>query len=116
MTLPEGVGRQRHQVDGHWERSRTIFDSELYRALLEVIEDALGHADDPIRRAAVKPIDFDKATADARLSPVQAGVIEAVLQNKSLGEIAKERGVSKGTVQTQLLRARVKYQAALDAQ
>ena len=99
------TGRAYHRLDGRWGRSRTIFDSELYKDLLAVIEDALSHASDPVRR---QPVSISAMVAAAPLTDRQREVVTLRDQGLSLAEVAHEMGISRGTVQGYLLRVKAK--------
>jgi len=96
-----------HTLDGNWGRSRTIFDSELYKVLLEVIEDALSHAADPIRHTRVV-IGIAELKVAAGLSELQSQILEKTADGHSQRAIAAEHGISRRSVRTHLERAKAK--------
>lgn len=105
------VGGARHRLDGHWGRSKTIFDSELYRELVAMIDAAIAHAGYVPRSPVV--LNFDAIAVTWNLTEKQARALELKSDGKSLREIASVMGISKSGAQNHVHDAIAKLQSGL---
>ena len=99
------TGRSYHQLDGRWGRSRTFFDSALYKELLAVIEYALGHAD-AAYSVTEDGIDLEGFCREAGLSDAQWEAIAMSVEGFSARQIAGFLEISHQAVSRRLKRAR----------